>query len=218
MASRASTTRRGTDPHSKSNLHSGRNDQRGSYLITGSPVGEHPRLADLENGEMAPSPIGLHTLAEYDEDGEQLSVLEPSIKDWEMDYVGKTPPLASNNQRNSRMRISSAAQPGFASSVTAINKSPSASANSYTKTRSDDLHTSRDLSFPLTSHNLALHTSLERTRNGTNGSGSRPSRPSIYSFRSPIGKWLLHPSPPFGFVVCRAADSIPYRHAFVNPF
>jgi len=191
MASRASTTRRGTDPHSKSNLHANRaTDHRGSYLITGSPVSEFPRLADLENGDVVPSPIGLHPLAEYDEDAEQLSIIEPSVKDWERepDYVGKAPPLASNNQRHSRMRMTSSApaQTGYAPSATANNKSPSTGSNPFSKARSDDIHSARDLSFPLTSHNLALHTSLERTRGGPNGTNSRPSRPSIYSFRSPI--------------------------------
>lgn len=185
MASRAeSTTRRGTDPHSKSHIARGQ-DNRGSYLITGSPVSDNPRLADIELGEgVTPSPVALHPVAEYDEDIEP-GYFEVSAAEWEPDYSGKAPPSASQNQRNSRMRLTSSApaQTGYASSTTI--KAPSASPNPFSKARSDDLHSSRDLSFPLTSHNLALHTSLER-RTGGNGSNSRPSRPSIYSFRSPI--------------------------------
>jgi len=196
MASRASTTRRGTDPHSKSHIARGGQDNRGSYLITGSPVSEHPRLADLELGTAeAPSPVALHPLAEYDEDVDRLSYIEPSPQEFEPDYVGKAPPSASQNpHRHSRFRmISSApAQTGYAASANrdTTTKSPPANSNPYSKARSDDLHSARDLSFPLTSHNLALHTSLERTRLGGNGTNSRQSRPSIYSFRSPIGKYL----------------------------
>lgn len=197
LASRASTTRRGTDPQSKSNPQAGSQNNRASYLITGSPVSVAAPLPDLEygNGNMdtTPSPGGLHPLAEYDEDGDgdgEQSYMDHTIKtgwdaatatyEQESNY---NKPLPPTSQRHSRLRLAAAGSPG-AYSPSIISKTTSAT-NPWGKSRSQEEHVARDLEFPLTAHNLALHTSLERSRRG--GHDGRQSRPSIYSFKSPIG-------------------------------
>jgi len=204
---------------------------RGSYLITGSPVSAAQPLPDLEYGnaiDVTPSPVALQPLAEYEEEADEHSYegslkvgwIEPAqqlppeqdFKDF-TDYVNSKalpstsfhPSRRSSRQQRfggasgggvsgppgSQVAVVGGTGPSVYSPTNHSNSKPSPTTmNPWSKPPSVDVRASRDLSFPLTMHNLALHTTLERSRTGIVNTSSRPSRPSIYSFKSPIDMLL----------------------------